>query len=522
VETRIMPDDPLQIFMSYARADDELPEDALADARGFVTRLYNDLSYELVGAGKPATIWRDLRRIEKGDLFDHVIEEAIETSAIFLAVLSENWMRSAYCQKELALFAERWRHEGEKEIRERAVVVGKRHILRSRRPSLLQGQEGYRFYELSQPGEVSVQQEFYKAGRARDSRFAQQVEELGQFLCKRAHELRDRSRNGRRPESKPNGRTIYVAVPASDMRKAYNTVVTELQERGYTVVPNPSEYVFLDPGTIESAFDGAEASVHLLGEGHGPTPEGADQPIVQLQLLRAAAKVRAATSSGLDGTRTFRRFIWASRSFGDKSDRDPLEVLKKFQGCDEADAGHGWGPPNWVANDTVIGDVIDEFVSVVVRWAETPEQVAEPIPANSQIYVYHDDPDRQYAVRVAKALRECKVIPVLPPGDGDRTSRMKLHQDYLKEHDFVVLCWAGATDVWRKTAAHELKDWQQLGRTRRFSRRGLVVGPPPGPFKLELEVAPPPPSEIDVVLDLTEKDPPSAEALRRLLGTSAA
>src|SRR5882757_2389900 len=110
---------PVQIFMSYARADDDLPQDSPPAAKGFVTHLYNELRYELRTAGNPAIIWRDTRRIERGDQFDQLIRDAIASSAILVVVLSENWMASQYCRDELKCFAERWQHEGEEKLRAR-------------------------------------------------------------------------------------------------------------------------------------------------------------------------------------------------------------------------------------------------------------------------------------------------------------------------------------------------------------------------------------------------------------------
>src|SRR5207248_3013836 len=169
-------------------------------------------------------------------------------------------------------------------------------------------------------------------------------------------------------------------------------------------------------------------------------------------------------------------------------------------------------------------DIIDEFVSSVVRGLDAPLEESRgeaaamaSIPLNSQVYVYHWEQDRSYALSVAKALRECKVIPIMPAMDDDPVKCEKLHRSYLMDNDFVVLCWAKATDTWRRTASHELKHWQQLGRTKQFSCRSLVVGPPRDQFKSELEIVPPPPSEIDIVVDLTDKDPPSPQALSSLV-----
>ena len=138
----------VQIFMSYARVDDA-PPPHLPDAKGFVTFLHEQLAFELRRIGAPwPKIWRDTKRIENADQFEPRIEQAISDSSILLVVLSKNWISRPYCVRELESFAERWKADGG--LRERIVVAAKREVDPDRRPSLLQGQVGIKFYALDE------------------------------------------------------------------------------------------------------------------------------------------------------------------------------------------------------------------------------------------------------------------------------------------------------------------------------------------------------------------------------------
>ena len=163
----------VQIFMSYARVDDA-PPPHLPDAKGFVTFLHEQLAFELRRIGAPwPKIWRDTKRIENADQFEPRIERAISDSSILLVVLSKNWISRPYCVSELESFAERWKADGG--LRERIVVAAKREVDPDRRPSLLQGQVGIKFYALDEPeeseGGAGLEQEFYAGGRIRDRRY---------------------------------------------------------------------------------------------------------------------------------------------------------------------------------------------------------------------------------------------------------------------------------------------------------------------------------------------------------------
>ena len=168
----------LQIFLSYARADDELPPH-MADGDGFVTCLYRQLCYEFRQRGdwQPG-IWRDTRRIDPADQFDPILREAIDSSSLLLVVLSPNWMGRPYCRKELDRFKDRWQHEGEERVKHRIVVACKRYVERDKRPPLLQGQQGYDFFTFEGPGEAGPQLDYYARGEIRDERFHETIEGL--------------------------------------------------------------------------------------------------------------------------------------------------------------------------------------------------------------------------------------------------------------------------------------------------------------------------------------------------------
>jgi hypothetical protein len=100
--------------------------------------------------------------------------------------------------------------------------------------------------------------------------------------------------------------------------------------------------------------------------------------------------------------------------------------------------------------------------------------------------------------------------------DGPEPELRSLHRKNLAECDAVALCWAAASEAWVRAHSSELRDWQGLGRTSRFAYRAVVAGPPPGSRKKYVKRVFPP-SEIDIPLDLTDKERPSPELLDPLI-----
>jgi hypothetical protein len=512
-------DSPVQIFVSYARNDDASPPDE-PTKKGFVTALYDQLRYRFKDYGDPKLkLWRDTRRVDQADQFDHKIADAIQASALMVVILSPNWMSSDYCRQELKAFTDRWRSD-ESGIRERIVVVGKRHVENDRRPSLLQGQNGFRFYALDDPDEVNLEREFFVHGMVRDNQYHERLDELAKSLRRRA--LRYAQPEGIStppPETislkpRPAGdRAVYLAKPAGDMRSAYDRMVVELANSGYTIVPDPAKDIPVDSTAvkfIDEALSTADFSIHLLGEKPGFAPDDAE-PIVKLQLARAAEK----PANGERG-RKLKRIIWAPKILdlnAAQSEahelRDPLEVLSRFG--------------SYMDTDAVEGDILSKFVELVAQrlsHAAVPQQTFDETPANARIYVNHRPEDIGYAYEIGMALRARDITPQFPANEGTDAERVQWHKKHLRECDAVVVCWASAPDVWAKVTSNELVDWKTLGRTKGFTRRGLVAGPPPGmPKKMGVQFYSK--EEIDVALDLTGlPNPPGPEDLAPLLANS--
>jgi hypothetical protein len=197
----------VQIFLSYARADDASPN--LSDGKGFVTRLDERLYDEFRGLGAPwPTVWRDKRGIKPGDQFELIIEDAIAKADLLLVVLSHNWLNSHYCWRELESFRRRWQHEGELGVRQRIVIVGKHYVERKKRPALLQRQ-GYDFFASSGSDETRMQFDFCERSAIVDRRYEITVEALAGFLHRRAN---DRGAPGQPPRNRSFGAGLTHAI----------------------------------------------------------------------------------------------------------------------------------------------------------------------------------------------------------------------------------------------------------------------------------------------------------------------
>ena len=91
------------IFISYAH-DDNYP---LADGEGWVDRFHEELEawcLRRFGKRHRIRVWRDRRRMDPNQPFDHELRSRVEQSFLFVALNSTNYAASDYCQNELKWF----------------------------------------------------------------------------------------------------------------------------------------------------------------------------------------------------------------------------------------------------------------------------------------------------------------------------------------------------------------------------------------------------------------------------------
>ena len=509
-----MADDSVWSFISYAH-DDNLPTGGGQDEEGFVSFLQRMLDVKLKDLGaQQAKLWRDSKRFSDGDPFDVEIEDALKKSALLIVVMSRNWLSRPYCKKELDDFIRYRQGAGVANVEERIVVVCKQYVPKENRPAPLQVQEGFAFYERDPQDDVAGEKPFFNLGKPTDERqFFDVRDGLAILIQKRISRLSAGPVTDTtvRPEvtiAKPNGRTVYLAKPATDMEQAYNRLALELQARGYAITPDVSSNI---PNTgaaayVDDALAKSELSIHLVGEKGGFAPDDDDAPrIVKLQLMRARA--RAAAGAPADAAR-FRRVVWApkvleaaSPTAAPAGERDPIEAFLRF---DEQSP-----------SDMIEGDVLNKFLESLFQYLTETATRRPPPPPTDGLEVFLDfnpQEDEEYGLALATALNNGPISIVIPAAGEPAQDARNFNRDKLAKCDGVVLCWGRTSEVWVRAEADRLSRWQDLGRTQQFVHCSMVVGPPPAPRKKALNLLFPK-NQFDRFVDLADKSALTADML---------
>jgi TIR domain len=534
-----MSEQPVQVFMSYAWKDNTLPPgDDPWERKGFVKALYDSLEYDLDSADPKPQIWWD-SEIDEAEQFDPKIFDAIQRSSYFLIILSKHWQESAYCQKELQFFRERWKDEDEFRFKHRIILAHKTAVPEEKRSKLLPVQRGLTFF--SKGPRDAMETSYFQRGRG-NTQFYFVATELARVLAKRAKfppgsriwsedskgadvaiDVRagltgtaDGSGGGAEAVAPGLGlfsgiaagarRKIYLAKPTADTQTDYLRLHKELNDHGFEVVPAAAGDIpqgMSGSQFIEDALKGTVASIHLIGK--APSPD-TDHGTVSLQLAEAANKV--AVPDRASDARTFRRIIWAPRVF-EGAERDPIETFRQFT-------------PQ-LPSDRIESDTISRFIESLLPYLDTlgpdedhDERAVQPQSTDGEVYLCHDESDEEYAFGIANILVEINKDYVLPVyGNASEQERTRFHRENLAKCATVMMCWANASEYWARAQSMELANWRGLGRKQQFAHRALIAGPPPTTRKedkrLRLLF---PRKEIDILLNSATTERPLPEVIK--------
>ena len=261
------------VFISYTHKDNHGPG-ALPDA-GWVTRFHLDLQRRLTEfLGVHTQIWRDKKLRGSDDYSDEIFAQ-LKGSAVFIPILSPDYLRSTWCQNELEEFQKAALQSGGFEIGKvvRAIKVVKTPLAQGQHRSILGRCLGYEFF-VQEP-DSSYFDPLDPDGKDYEQRLSRLAQDI-------AHILKTIESA---PAAKTSKATVYLAESSSDLKDERRRVLDELVAQGYRVLPEAPlpEHASDIEREMEAALRQSALAIHLTGPRYGKRPEGTDQSIVALQ-----------------------------------------------------------------------------------------------------------------------------------------------------------------------------------------------------------------------------------------------
>jgi len=277
------------IFISYAHVDDE----TASGKEGWVTSFVKYLQVFLdkrVGHKNLVKIWRDdRRRIVGNQVFDQVIADAVKASAVFVALTSNGYLASGYCQDELALFYKKASDDGIGLVvdnRQRIFYLLLYNIPSNEWPEAFSGMSGFEFFtaeedELGVPLEPEINPFALQCVMLADALYVllKNMKELGLSAEKPAATDEESERMAKDPMDTDKEIIIFMADVSDSLRAYRSRLIEVLQGHDKIKITSdvPPPWLWEDnERAVRYALQDVDLSVHLLDGFAGRRIDGAE------------------------------------------------------------------------------------------------------------------------------------------------------------------------------------------------------------------------------------------------------
>jgi hypothetical protein len=375
------------LFLSYAREDG-----------GWVSEFQSKLIEALLERGLEPAVWRDTKSIRFGQNWKEQMFQAIEQTALFLAILSPNYRNSDYCNDESDYF---------QELREKGqdMRIGQEGLYRYLKVVRMPSDDGWHSGLLSDLQQIEF---FTRDVQDTDFPVAFTSPEFTMKIRQAAHALAAALKAMRRTRE-----MVYVASPADDVDVEWRSLRSELRAQGYVVGPAAKLNRGLSAEFLSKEFRGAVLSIHLLGSEYHPLAEK------QIDLCAEQGQKMA---------------IWIKKGADEQASPEQRRLL---QGVREfAKIPKGTPLIEGSMGRTPVTDLLEML---------KPKPAASPAggcgTAGSTVYLICDptvDEDRGFAMDLEKRIESTEKMQVVLPQVGS-PGAAKRHEAMLTECDGVLL-----------------------------------------------------------------------------------
>ncbi len=456
------------VFVSYAHIDDH----AMVEGQpGWISSLHRHLQVRLEQLlGKEARIWRD-PKLQGNDVFADRLVDRLPRVAVLVSVLSPRYVKSEWCQRELAEFLKAAVGTGGARVADKLRVfkVVKTPIPAELLPQDLHTALGYEFFTTERASGRQRELDLSPlSGPEAQRLYWTKLDDLAQDIKDLLTILEGRA-SGNTPSPAKTKGTVYVAETSSDVKERRDSIKRELLGHGYTVLPD-------EPLPLEGAecasfvreqLSHCRLSVHVVGQNYGVVPDNATDSIVVLQ--HELAIERAAAGD-------FCRLIWMPPDLVAADERQ-----RKFIAQLETDS-------RLQAGADILKTALEDFKSLVhVRLTQsaTPKpdrREAARTDSMPRIYLICDGQDVDQVQPIRDALFD-EFEVTLPVFDADEADVRREHESNLGDCDAALVYYGAGNEAWLRSKLRELKKIAGYGRVTPMLATAVYVAPPDTPDK---------------------------------------
>lgn len=419
------------LFLSWAHADDS------AWVRAFDRCLQEELARKL---GSEIVIWQDVKQIRLGQNWQAEINDGIQRSATFLAIVSPSYQNSDWCGRERQIFLKTFPSMEALESSSRFLKIIKKPWDNDDHLEFLPKLQHVAFYrrEDSLAGEI----EFLPGSEEYRLSIAHAVNAIAQIL-----------RTMRRRRER-----VFVASPAEDCQEWWESIREELLCQSYDVQPEGRRDQSFSEKYVRREMDGALLSVHLLGQKYDAFSEAQ---------IRLAAELEQ------------RMVFWlAAEETEDEQQKRLLGLIRNGKRNDGREL-----PPGWALLVEKSPRKLIQEILAMLKPERTVINASPPASENSRVYLLCDpttQEDTVFALGLKQQLRDKERMEVfLPQADLSAASDFsKQHQALLQACDGLLLYRNAAPDQWLLQTVPQVLFAERLAGRPPFRSKAFLLNDP--------------------------------------------
>jgi hypothetical protein len=437
------------LFISYAHLDDEK---LTAEQQGWVSNFRVDLkAFAGMEACREVKIWQD-PRLAGNDVFDDEIAAQIPKAAILVCVLSPRYTRSDSCKKEVLEFLKAAEQSGGVVLDNKSRVI---KIIKipvhseglSQWPPLMQKMLGIEFFTVVE-GDIPLELD-RTHGEELKLKYDIRLRKLAMEINETLNRLEPAVPGAIVPAPPPSSRpAVYLAECSYDRQEAREALQMELQEHGYSVLPDQrlateeAEYVV----EVARLLERCSLSVHLIGGSFGLVPDGPSRKSVVV--LQNELAIRRTRSGGL------RRLIWLPGGTGSTQPEQQqfIQALLK-------DAEAQFGADLITADLETLKGAIHATLQKLEKQEEQKKAEPEPVNAGGAklIYLICDVKDREATIPMRRFLTSQGLVVKIPVFEGGAEAVRVANQSLLTLCDALLVFYGAGDEAWKRTVEIDLE-----------------------------------------------------------------
>jgi hypothetical protein len=409
------------IFISYCHLDNKT---AKSTDYNWVDQFHRELELNLarvVGRMDKVKIWRDVN-LDGSQMFDQVLRDRINRSAIFLALNSPSYIDSKYCRQELEWFCQKAKAE------KSGLIVGERkrifnvllyNIPYDQWPREFEGGTGFSFFSAKSSNDLGGPLSF------QEKDFGACLKDLINAVVQLVKSYP--ATPAPLPPEPVRACDVYVAEVADSLRKLRKRVLSELEQKGikvYTAIPPPYKAAEHEQAVL-AAMKKAKLSVHLIDDLGGAEIEDEEEMTYPQKQLHM----------GLKNAKS--QLIWMPST---------LEIVKVEDEQQKAFLEQLENSTRDEAHEFVRG-MQSEIVQVITDKMEQLKEPPKPGVPSAALLDMHKK-DENFAWDMYKYLKERNIQPYINPEDDDPKANMDSFTERLKKVGALIIFYGNVHREW--------------------------------------------------------------------------